>query len=610
MPTPIDHAPLLLPTPATVQREDGVVELPAQLSVGGEPAAAALIAGILSALRPTAVTEKAPTIFVAISALGPAESYHLSIRADGIRLHAASLAGVRAGSYTLAQLMRQYGDRLPALLIDDAPQFPVRGVMLDISRDRVPTMAHLTTMIEQLASWKINHLQLYVEHTVAYAGHDDVWRDASPLTFDELRTLDAHAGAHGIELVANQNCFGHLSSWLSHPRYAPLAEITPGETWDFNGLVTRTGPFSLCPSDPGALALVRDLLSQLLPTIASPLVNIGCDETFDVGQGRSRAQVAERGRAAVYLEFVTQVCAMVREHGKIPMFWADIALEHPEALAQLPPDLIGLAWGYEPDAPFARWCDQLRRAGRAVWVCPGTSCWRSITGRTTERRANLLAAARDGLAHGASGYVVTAWGDLGHRQQWPVTLHALAEAAHRAWSGVAPYDPRASSLHAFNDDSLAVGLWLDALGDVDLPLRQIGGKISADGKPTALRNASALFTDLTKRWDETWVGDLAAWEAVAERLHPLLDTQGGALGIAHVSDFLAAELGHIASVTMAAIARAIARRSDDSAGVADLRDVWSSIIRDHRDLWLARSRPGGLEHSCSYYQTLVDELLG
>src|SRR5262249_50089129 len=145
-----------------------------------------------------------------------------------------------------------------------------------------------------------------------------------------------------------------------------------------------------------------------------PLVNIGCDETYDIAFGRSKDAVAQRGRAAVYLDFVKQICGEVRAHQFTPMFWADIALHDPACIPQIPEDLIALAWGYEPDAPFAQWCDSLTRAKRQVWVCPGTSSWRSITGRTAERTANITAAAREGHAHGATGLLICDWGDTGH----------------------------------------------------------------------------------------------------------------------------------------------------------------------------------------------------
>ena len=78
----------------------------------------------------------------------------------------------------------------------------------------------------------------------------------------------------------------------------------------------RSGPFSLCPVDPGSIELVKDVLEQLLPCFSSALVNINCDETFDVGQGRSRAEVARLGAARVYFDFVNRVCEIVRGHGK------------------------------------------------------------------------------------------------------------------------------------------------------------------------------------------------------------------------------------------------------------------------------------------------------
>jgi len=96
-----------------------------------------------------------------------------------------------------------------------------------------------------------------------------------------------------VDLVPNQNSFGHMERWLKHPRYLPLAEAPDGaETpWGFRW----QGPFSLCPTDPAAIDLLRDLYGQLLPNFTSKLFNAGLDETFDVGQGRSLEICADRG---------------------------------------------------------------------------------------------------------------------------------------------------------------------------------------------------------------------------------------------------------------------------------------------------------------------------
>src|SRR5262245_26105517 len=175
------------------------------------------------------------------------EAYSLHLDARGATLRARSDSGLAHAERTLDQLRRQYGESCPAMHIEDAPAFATRGVMLDVSRDRIPTIPEFRRIIDLLASLKFNHLQLYTEHTFAYRGHEDAWRGWSPITPDEARELDRYCRTRGIELAANQNCFGHLSHWLRHPRYAPLAE-THGD-WVFENAherFPRSGPFSLC----------------------------------------------------------------------------------------------------------------------------------------------------------------------------------------------------------------------------------------------------------------------------------------------------------------------------------------------------------------------------
>ena len=160
--------------------------------------------------------------------LGP-QSFRLRIAPGGVRVEAED----RAGLFYAVQALRSLcagtdTSRLPCLTAEDAPDFPVRGLMLDVSRDKVPTMHTLFALVDLLASLRYNQLQLYVEHTFAYPGHEEVWQNASPFTPEEIRTLDAYCAARCIELIPNQNSFGHLERWLAHPRYRVLAELPQG----------------------------------------------------------------------------------------------------------------------------------------------------------------------------------------------------------------------------------------------------------------------------------------------------------------------------------------------------------------------------------------------
>ena len=102
------------------------------------------------------------------------QGYRLQIDDNSIHLTGADAAGLFYGRQTLAQLRRQFTDHLPQGLIDDWPDFPARGFMLDISRDKVPTMSTLFMLVDMFAELKINQLQLYTEHTFAYAQHREI----------------------------------------------------------------------------------------------------------------------------------------------------------------------------------------------------------------------------------------------------------------------------------------------------------------------------------------------------------------------------------------------------------------------------------------------------
>ncbi|CAG1008166.1 Beta-hexosaminidase [Phycisphaerales bacterium] len=599
---------LLIPMPRSVRSTGEQATVP--------PDAAAWALGALTMLAtPQWITQRATGGWCGADPR-EAQGYRLSISRHpngGMRVATESptAAGLRHARAAIVQLLRQFPDTMPTLEIDDRPAFARRGVMLDVSRCRIPTMPEFRRIIDQLASLRCNHLQLYTEHTFAYAGHEEIWRDWDPITPDEIASLDAYCRARGIDLAANQNCFGHLRAWLEHPAYAYLAE-THGD-WLFD-VWPRNGPFSLCPTDPRSLDFVEDLLGQLLPCFSSDLVNIGCDETYDIAYGRSASEVRALGRGTVFAQFVARIAEVARRHCKRSMFWADIALSQPECMRLLPADTIPLAWGYEPDTPWEDWCNALHAHGSispqgSFWLCPGTSSWRSFTGRTSERRLNIQGAAKSGVAHGAAGLLICDWGDSGHWQTWPIALHGLTDGLANAWAGPTSPDPaarasalRAESLHLFGDPTGHVASWLDELGDADLALRRECMPLSRPGVAGQLRNQSAVFADLFRPWLASRdVGSLHRWVEVFESLTRLSDSRPGT-----GDDLVDAELELAAAMAVQAAGRARVRRMEahDAGARASQAHAWRALEEEHRRLWTKRSRPGGLEQSCAFFRKI------
>jgi len=561
------------------------------------------------------------------------QGYTLEIRADEAgamraRIGARSMAGVRAARATLVQLiqMAEAGaveglerGEVACCVIEDMPAFARRGVMLDVSRCRVPKMEELFELIDVLAMLKCNHLQLYIEHTFAYSFGQEVWQGWSPITPEELRAIDAYCAARGVELAANQNCFGHLRQWLESPGFASLAE-THGD-WMFD-VWPRSGAFSLCPTDPASLAFVRKMLQEMLACVRGGWVNIGCDETYDIAYGRSKDACARDGREVVYARFVAEIVEVARSLGKRSMFWGDIALSKPQCLELIPHDAAVLAWGYEPSTQFGEWCEAVRRAGagrggesgdavrtpRDVWVCPGTSTWRAITGRTRERRGNLDRAAREGAAHGAAGMLVCDWGDCGHWQQRAVMMRALADGMDAAWSGAVREGEAvwgAAGMHALGERDARVAREvarvMDELGDADAELREVCGGLSrADRVGKALPNATAMYADLFQKWDAdvTNVGSVEQWRSALEQVENVgRSVRGMKLGPRN-----AEELAQTVAMAKWACARALARRG---AGAWIEPEKTRETLKDeHARLWRVGSREGGLKESLEFFDRI------
>jgi hexosaminidase len=577
----------LLPIPRSVVRCDGVFVLPRD----------GVIAGMVVPRRLCQTLERATggrwsigggaIIAVALDPSLPTQGYRLSVRANGVSIVAGDRAGLFYGACTFAQLAEAHGTRIPCLEIEDHPDLLVRGVMLDVSRDKVPTMSTLRELIDLLATWKINQFQLYTEHTFAYRAHPEVWASASPLTAEEIVELDAYCRERFVELVPNQNSFGHLERWFMHDRYRALAETDGGVELPW-GEVTQH-PFTLAPSAE-ALEFLDGLYRELLPNFTSARFNVGCDETYDLGLGRSRARVEQVGRPRVWLDFVRDIHALAGRHGRSIQVWGDTVRRHPELLADLPRDIIILDWGYDRERSLAPTAERLASAGQPFYLCPGTSSWTSLAGRTDNAIANVLDAVEAAHRHGAAGVLVTDWGDGGHWQHLPISYLGFAWTAALSWSLEANRAldlPRALDRFAFRTTGLGRIAW--DLGNTYLKpgFRRGNSSILYWFYTATLAEMRRSWLPRIKVGPEVFLDDAA----VRRGMHETIDWIDGTLApLSRVdNDLLRREFLHAG-----AMARHAARRV---LGADDLHGELDAIANELVALWPLRNRPGGMKDS-------------
>ena len=353
------------------------------------------------------------------------QAYALSVQRGRIVLYADALPGLYYAVQTLRQLVRLHGNRIPALTVRDWPSLGARGFMLDISRRKVPTLATLKHLVDELSHYKVNVLQLYTEHTFAFPRHPSIGAGCGSLSSEDILDLDAHCRLRQVELMPNLQSFGHARNTLLLPEYRHLAE---------SDLL-----WTLSPAVEETYALLDDLYGDMLPSFGSPTLNVNCDEPYDLGQGASKKLVERAGGGAegvgrIYLQHILRVRELAARHGKRIQVWADVLLNHPELIGEVPGDITLLAWSYDPADEYPE-VGKLTGAGAGFWVCPGTGSWNSVFPRVNGARTNIRNLVRDGTAAGARGMLNTDWGDFGHYQHMGLSWHGYLYGAAQGWTG-------------------------------------------------------------------------------------------------------------------------------------------------------------------------------
>jgi hypothetical protein len=576
--------------------------------------------------------------------VGGAEGYRVTIRAGDIEVAAASDAGAYYGVQTLRALLaagtgpqgRVKGDRhlrdekhvasepvpvfaaggaeIPCGVIEDRPDFARRGVYLDCSRGKVPTLATLKQLVERLAHWKVNELQLYVENVFTFRKHPAIGVGYSPFTPEEIIALQDHCRSHHVRLVGSLASFGHMERILELPQYRHLGEMA-----GFHGLAGGT---TLCPLDEGSIALVADLYSEFVPLFDAVDFNVCCDETWELGKGRSQAEAKRVGLGRVYLGFLLRLRQLCGKYGKRMNAWADIVLEHPEMLGDLPKDIVMLNWEYAANGPRIARSSEIADAGLPLVVCPGTSGWLSHGSRLANAVANVANFAAQGRARGAEGLLNTDWGDDGHRNPLGASLHGYAHGAAHSWHGSAVDD-------ATFTERFCRQYFCQRQGDERLAsyVRLLGSTHDMIRSPSAYRVSlyRALVDPLAAPLGGPRPAEPEAADSIgqipADGAREVIERVGAALADMPSPDsqrdefekLALAELALAGRMDVLAARRAVAAaklRTGQCPPAADLNalaDETAKVSDEFQSLWLARSKPSRLADNVAKLDAAIVE---
>lgn len=387
------------------------------------------------------------------------ESYTLDISTDAITISSEGAAGVFYGLQSLKQLFEN--DEVPCIHIEDKPDMAHRGFYHDVTRGKVPKVTTIKSLIDTLAYYKMNSLQLYVEHTFPFKELGNAVEKFGYLTADEIREIDDYCYDNFIEFIPSIATFGHLYELLQREEYRELQAIDNYKA-DNHFWIERMGHHTIDPLNPKSIELIKSLIDQYLPLFRSDKFNICCDETFDLKRGKHKN--CDTGE--LYVRFVKEIIAYLKSKGKKVMMWGDIVLQYPERIKELPSDIEFLNWHYSPD-PKESQIEVFENQGYKQIVCPGTGTWNRFVECIDASSKNICRMLDLGYKFGAIGMLNTNWGDYGNSCSLELSSHGLVLGAAKAWNKATEADDcftdSINSLQYKNDNAVKYLSILDAV---------------------------------------------------------------------------------------------------------------------------------------------------
>ena len=315
--------------------------------------------------------------------------------------------------------------------------FKTFGTMLDCSRNAVMTAESVKRWIDLTAKLGCNTLHLYMEDTYEVDGQPYFGHLRGRYSKAELKQIDAHAAAHGMQVIPCIQTLAHVNALFHWPVYREIRDAAD---------ILLTG-------DERTYALVDGMFRTLRECLRTNIVNIGMDEADLLGLGKYLTLHGYRDRFSILMEHLRRVSEMAKKYGFELLMWGDMFFrlaggdyftnfnqnpelgEIPEEVRQLVPENIHLVyWDYfsRDRQSYERNIDAHNAIKSGSWFAGGLWTWAGFAPHNTFSIATMREAMKACHAKGVENVVMTMWGDNGAECSKFAVLPALFTVSQMA----------------------------------------------------------------------------------------------------------------------------------------------------------------------------------
>lgn len=350
-----------------------------------------------------------------------AEGYFLDVDPKGVVVIAETEQGLYYGMMSLLQLLRFEGRSItvPVLTIHDFPMQKMRGITDDISRGQISTVENFKKIIKFCARHKMNVYSPYIEDVFLFKNHAVLGKDRGALSAKEWKEIDNFARKHFVEMIPIFETLGHWENYLIHPDYVKYGEFP--------------GAHTVNVSDENVYALLDEMIGEMASAFSSPYFHMAADESWDVGLGVNKDRVKQSDLATVHAEHYKRIFAIIKKHGKKPVMYGDIILNHPDILQKIPQDVIIVDWQYGARFDYTS-PEVFKNAGFPFVVSPAVWNFTGPFPNYLNTFLNIYYLNLDGYRNGSLGLFCSNWNDFGGEALRELNYYGYAWTAECAWN--------------------------------------------------------------------------------------------------------------------------------------------------------------------------------
>ncbi len=306
------------------------------------------------------------------------------------------------------------------------------GIMLDCSRNAVPTVNSIKRFIDLISKIGYNTLELYTEDTYELNGEPYFGYLRGRYSQTELKEIDGYALSKGIELIPCVQTLAHLGAIARHPVYHDIIDC---------------GDILLCDEEKTYI-LIDKIFEHLSKTFTSKNVNIGMDEAHNLGLGKHLQKHGYQTRYEIISRHLHRVAKIAEKYGFTTHMWSDMFFRInnngdyygdgaplPQAVLDNIPTNVELTYWdyYHQDIDiYNKMFSTHRSTNKPVWFAGGAWCWNGFAPLHEFSLKTMKPALTVARKYKIENVIVTMWGDNGRECSpfsMPHTLFTLYQYA-------------------------------------------------------------------------------------------------------------------------------------------------------------------------------------